>query len=203
MTVKNLNLDARGNEFNNIMDNSVCTNQNGEVENTEESLSHIVKLFNNNKEEGGAIYIVGNGGSAAVASHALTDFINACHLRAYTLHESSLITCMANDFGYVDSFKLILKSVFKKGDILIAISSSGSSPNIHNAVETAKAMGGIVITLSGFKPDNKLRTMGYLNLWLDSSDYGLVEIGHLFVLHNLADRIAVSVNKGVKLEYAV
>lgn len=203
MTVKNHELQHRTNEFGAILENTICTNAEGEIENIEDSLTHLTKLMIKNKEEGNSIYIIGNGGSAAVASHALTDFINACHLRAYTLHESSLITCMANDFGYEESYKLILKSVFRKGDILIAISSSGNSPNIHHAVETAKSMGGIVVTLSGFDEGNKLNKLGYLNFWLNSHDYGLVEIGHLFLLHNIADRIAVGVFKGKKIEYFV
>jgi D-sedoheptulose 7-phosphate isomerase len=202
MTVKNLAIQSRTQEFANAINNTVCTNVNGEVENSDEAIMHLTKLMNKNKDDGAAIYIIGNGGSAAVASHALTDFVNACHLRAFTINEPSLITCMANDFGYETSYQRILKSVFRPGDILMAISSSGQSPNIHNAIETAKQIGGTIITFSGFKPDNKLRKLGYLNFWLDSLDYGLVEIGHLFLLHNIADRIAVSVDKGVKIDYA-
>ncbi|MES2218881.1 MAG: SIS domain-containing protein [Pseudomonadota bacterium] len=202
MTVKNLAVQSRTNEFSTIIDNTICTNVNGENENCDEAIMHLTKLMNDNKTNGKAIYIVGNGGSAAVASHALTDFVNACHLRAFTINEPSLITCMANDFGYESSYQRILKSVFRPEDILIAISSSGQSPNIHHAVDTAKALGGTVITLSGFTKENKLRKMGYLNFWLDSHDYGLVEIGHLFLLHNIADRIAMGVNKGVKIDYA-
>jgi D-sedoheptulose 7-phosphate isomerase len=203
MTVKNLNLTARSAEFAALIDNIRVTNLHGEKEETEESISHFVKLLQANNKNGGTIYLVGNGGSAAVASHALTDFVNACHLRAFTLHESSLITCMANDFGYEESFKLILKSVLREQDMLIAISSSGKSPNIHHAVDIAKSRDCKVITLSGFQSDNKLSKMGYLNFWLDSSDYGLVEIAHLFILHNVADRIAAGVDKGKKLEYEV
>jgi D-sedoheptulose 7-phosphate isomerase len=201
MTMKNLKLTARGTEFDTLIANTRCTNIYGENEDTEESMEHLVKLMVSNNEKGGTIYLVGNGGSAAVASHALTDFVNACHLRSFTLHESSLITCMANDFGYEEAFKRILKSVMCEYDMLIAISSSGKSPNIHNAVDMAKNKGCHVVTLSGFQPDNKLSKMGNLNFWLDSSDYGLVEIGHLFILHNVADRIAINVDKGKKLEY--
>jgi D-sedoheptulose 7-phosphate isomerase len=200
---KNLELNSRGNEFNTLMKNTRCTNLHGEKEDVDDALATLVKQMISTNQLGGSIYIVGNGGSAAVASHALTDFINACHLRAFTLHESSLITCMANDFGYEESFKLILKTVFREHDILFAISSSGKSPNIHHAVDTAKSMGGKVITLSGFQPDNKLSKMGHLNYWLYSSDYGLVEIGHLFILHNIADRISSNVDKGKKLEYGI
>ncbi len=200
---KNLELSARSHEFSALLNNTRCTNLHGEKEDTEESLTNLVKQLVSTNDRGGSIYIIGNGGSAAVASHALTDFINACHLRAYTLHESSLITCMANDFGYEEAFKLILKTVFREHDFLFAISSSGKSPNIHHAVDTAKNMGGKIVTLSGFQPDNKLSKMGHLNYWLDSSDYGLVEIGHLFILHNIADRISANVDKGKKIEYGV
>jgi D-sedoheptulose 7-phosphate isomerase len=104
---KNLELSTRSHEFSTLLTNTRCTNLHGQKEDTEESLTNLVKQLVSTNERGGSIYIIGNGGSAAVASHALTDFINACHLRAYTLHESSLITCMANDFGYEESFKLI------------------------------------------------------------------------------------------------
>ncbi|HIN87164.1 MAG TPA: hypothetical protein EYN05_00700 [Nitrospinaceae bacterium] len=64
--------------------------------------------------------MIGKGGSAAVVSHILTDFINVAGLRASTLHESSLITCMANDYGYENVFSTSLDKIAKKDDILIA-----------------------------------------------------------------------------------
>ena len=134
------------------------------------------------------VYIVGNGGSAGVAAHAVTDFFNVAQLRASTLHESSLLTCMANDFGYENAFARMLGQMLDQDDMLIAISSSGNSMNIRNAVSAGKTKGAHVVTLSGFARDNPLRTMGDANFWLDSHDYGFVEIGHQFVLHNLADR---------------
>ena len=74
-------------------------------------------------------------------------------------------------------------------DILIAISSSGQSRNIVNAVAVAKKNGATVITLSGFQDNNPLRQIGHYNLWLNSKDYGQVEIGHAFILHYLTDRL--------------
>ena len=137
------------------------------------------------------MYIVGNGGSAAIASHAVTDFVNMAKISAFTLHDSSLLTCMANDYGYEVAFARMLAMHAGEGDMLIAISSSGKSPNICNAVESFRsAGGGKVLTLSGFKTGNPLRQLGDLNVWLDSENYGIVEIGHQFVLHNLSDRIA-------------
>jgi D-sedoheptulose 7-phosphate isomerase len=79
--------------------------------------------------------------------------------------------------------------VAAREDALIAISSSGQSANIRNAAAEMRRLGGKVVTLSGFKGDNPLRALGDFNIWLDSTDYGMVEIGHQFVLHNLADRI--------------
>lgn len=72
--------------------------------------------------------------------------------------------------------------------MLIAISSSGNSENIRNAATLMTNCGGTVITLSGFAVDNPLRSLGDINIWLDSRDYGLVEIGHQFILHNMSDR---------------
>ena len=131
------------------------------------------------------IYIVGNGGSASIASHAVVDFINVAKLNAHTLHDSATLTCMANDYGYENSFSSILKTILKENDILIAISSSGKSKSIINAVNVSKKNGTKVITLSGFNPQNELRTLGCVNFWCNSSDYGMVEISHQFILHNI------------------
>lgn len=140
------------------------------------------------RERRGQLYIIGNGGSAGVAAHAVTDFFNVAQLRASTLHESSLLTCMANDYGYENAFARMLSQVLSPEDMLIAISSSGNSLNIRNAVSAAREIGAFTLTLSGFKENNPLRAMGDSNVWLDSQDYGFVEIGHQFILHNLADR---------------
>ena len=141
------------------------------------------------RDGGGNLFLVGNGGSAGVVSHILTDFINVNKLNARTLHESTLISCMSNDYGYENSFSEPLSTLAKEKDLLIAISSSGRSANIRNAVISIKEAGGYAITLSGFGQNNPLRSMGDLNVWLDSNSYGLVEIGHLFYLHYLSGRL--------------
>lgn len=134
------------------------------------------------------IYIVGNGGSAGVAAHAVTDLFNVAKLKATTLHESSLLTCMANDFGYENAVARMLGQLLNPADIVIVISSSGNSMNMRNAANISRQKGAFVLTLSGFKTDNPLRQLGDLNIWLPSNDYGFVEIGHQFILHNIADR---------------
>lgn len=134
------------------------------------------------------LYIIGNGGSTAVASHAVVDFLNVGNLSAHTLHEAAVLTCMSNDYGYKHAYSNIIRRIIKKQDVLIAISSSGQSENILNGVTEARNQGAFVITLTGFNCLNNLKNMGDINFWVDSYDYGMVEIAHQFILHNLADR---------------
>ena len=75
----------------------------------------------------------------------------------------------------------------RPGDVLIAISSSGRSKNIINAVEKGKEMGCFVVTLSGFGSDNPLRICGDINFYLANQEYGFVEVGHLALLHAALD----------------
>jgi D-sedoheptulose 7-phosphate isomerase len=184
-----MNLGARGAEFQRIVANAEATDASGARSDTEAAMAAMVRQLKDLRSAGGRLYLVGNGGSAGVAAHAVTDFLNVGKLKAATLHDPSLLTCMANDFGYENAFARILATVGAPGDTLIAISSSGQSANVRNAAAETRKLGGRVITLSGFKRDNPLRALGDVNLWLDSSDYGMVEIGHQFLLHNLADRL--------------
>ena len=154
----------------------------------ESGLQDVYLSLSKLRDVSGSLYIIGNGGSAGVASHASTDFFNVAKIKTFTLHESSLLTCMTNDFGYENAFARMLDQVINKNDLLIAISSSGNSINIRNAVDIAKKHHASIITLSGFSEDNPLRKMGNINIWLNSDDYGFVEIGHQFLLHNIADR---------------
>ena len=184
-------LEARVRQFAGVMESARVTRPGGEAPATEAAMRDLLALLKRWREAGATVYVIGNGGSAAVASHAVTDFLNVGRMRATTVHDSSLMTCMANDFGYEVAYANILKVMARPGDGLIAISSSGRSRNIINAVAAFREAGGTAVTLSGFAPDNPLRALGDYNVWLDSTDYGFVEIGHQFVLHNLADRLRV------------
>ena len=190
--------------FSEVVSRAACTNSANMPIALEASLilvmGHLCKL----KQRDSKLYIIGNGGSAAVASHALVDFVNVAKIDAQVLHESSLITCMANDYGYDVAYARVLSAFMKAEDILIAISSSGKSLNICNAAKAAKEKNAIVITLTGFSEDNPLRQLGDINFWLDSNDYGYVEVGHQFILHNLSDRFGVeSKNLQLKTEEKV
>ena len=127
---------------------------------------------------GKKIIVVGNGGSAAMASHVAVDFTKAAGIRAINFNEADLITCFANDYGYEYWVAKALEAYADLGDLAILISSSGKSLNIVKGAEKAKNIGVSVITVSGFLPGNPLRKLGDLNLWADSLDYNIVEMTH-------------------------
>ena len=185
---RNLSLAFCATQFGVLLGRSEITGKDGASLGVEPGMAAIMQALAGVRRSLGSVYIIGNGGSAGVASHAVIDFVNVAKLRAFTLHESSLLTCMANDYGYENAFSRLLAQMAKPGDVLIAISSSGKSMNIRNAAARMAGIGGTVITLSGFAHDNPLRLSGDINIWLDSSDYGMVEVGHQFVLHNISDR---------------
>lgn len=143
-------------------------------------------LYQVNKVEG-IVYVIGNGGSSAIASHFCTDLLRTLEIPAATFSDASNLTCFANDFGYENVYKLPLLRNLRENDLLVAISSSGKSENILNAVQVASEKKVPVVTLSGFAHDNPLRNLGDLNFWIDSSDYGLVETAHFFLLHTVID----------------
>ena len=176
-------------EFSRAVVDTKVTDKTGTELPLQEGINKSLDMINSIRETQSNLYVIGNGGSAAIASHAVIDFMNVGKISARTLHDSATLTCMANDYGYENAFSNIVKYTLKPKDILIAISSSGQSENIIAAVETSKSNDSTVITLSGFKPDNKLRTTGDINFWSNSADYGIVEIAHQFILHNIADRL--------------
>lgn len=184
----NLTLSDRARQFQSILNASEFTDTSGVSLALESGVLRAMQILRAARDRGSSVYLVGNGGSAGVSSHAIADFVNVARLRAQTVHDPSLLTCMANDYGYENAYARILSTFARPEDVLIAISSSGKSPNICNAAVKVRELGGIVITLSGFAPNNPLRVLGDLNIWLDSSDYGMVEIGHQFILHNMSDR---------------
>jgi D-sedoheptulose 7-phosphate isomerase len=191
--MKKMSIAARAAEFADLLGRCEITDRDRSPVQLEDGIKVLCEKLILLREEGKSLYLIGNGGSAGVASHATTDFFNVAKIRATTLHESSLMTCMANDFGYENAYARMVQQMVKPGDILVAISSSGKSTNIRNAATEAASKGGLVVTLTGFAKDNPLRSLGTINIWIDSCDYGLVEVGHQFVLHNIADRFGVGV----------
>ncbi|MCB1110550.1 MAG: SIS domain-containing protein, partial [Chlamydiia bacterium] len=137
------------------------------------------------QEKDGTVFVIGNGGSAGIASHFAIDLLNALKIPAQTLYDSNVMTCISNDYGYEQIFSRPLDLLLKPNDLLVCISSSGNSQNILNGAAIARTKDIPIITLSGFEPHNPLRSQGDLNLYLPVIDYGLVEMGHFFLLHTI------------------
>lgn len=136
---------------------------------------------------GNKLIFVGNGGSAAIASHMATDYSKNGGVRSLALNDASMLTCLGNDLGYDRVFAKQIELHARGGDLVIAISSSGRSANILNAVDAAAAAGCTIATMSGFTPDNPLRRKGEWNFYVASDRYGFVEIGHLTICHAVLD----------------
>lgn len=159
------------------------------VESYERGISLLVEVFTRVKKNGGQVFFIGNGGSAAIASHMTADFMKNGGMRTYSLYDNSVTTCMGNDYGYEFIFSRPLELLIKENDLLVAISSSGNSMSIVNAVAAAKEKGAEVITFSGFKQDNKIRQMGDYNLHVEIEHYGIVESVHNLILQQVVDVI--------------
>jgi D-sedoheptulose 7-phosphate isomerase len=134
------------------------------------------------------MYIVGNGGSAMMAGHFAADACKNARLSAIAFNDVALLTAAANDLAFSEIFAVPLAQLGRADDLLITISSSGSSPNIIRAIEVARSLKMRIVTLSGKRSDNRSRTMGDLNFYVPASRYGWVESAHHVVMHYWLDQ---------------
>lgn len=165
-----------------------------DIDMLESIVAAIIETFKN----GNTLYIAGNGGSAATASHIQADF--QFFVRYFTNFRPKvlaltdnvpLITAISNDNSYEDIFIEQMKGRFIKGDLLLAISASGNSPNVVKAVKYAKGLGGKTITFCGFK-GGKLKEIADMPLFTPNKDkdYGPIEDLHMILAHVLVNYLA-------------
>lgn len=173
--------------FQEVLEKCVVTTSDGKTVSLAEGLQRAVGQVMDTDRKKLSVILVGNGGSAAIASHQAVDLWKNGGIRATAFNDASLLTCIANDYGYEHVFAKPIEMFAKSGDLLIAVSSSGKSENILKAVEAAKKTGCRVITLSGFAEKNPLSLTGDLNFFLPSDSYGIVEVGHLLLIHSIVD----------------
>ncbi len=166
---------------------TIVTNKENKESSLDEIFSWATKLIFDTHAQGNKIMFIGNGGSAGIASHMAIDYTKNGNIRSIAFNDGAALTCLGNDLGYDQVFAKQIEMHGRKGDLLVAISSSGKSENILNAVTQARNIGCNILTLSGFKPDNSLRTMGDYNLFVDNHEYGFVEITHLALCHAILD----------------
>jgi D-sedoheptulose 7-phosphate isomerase len=133
------------------------------------------------------VMIIGNGGSAGIASHMATDFLKNAGMRAMAFNDPSQLTCLANDIGYEDVFAMPIARFADPGDVVMCISTSGRSENILRSAKVAREAGCHVITCSGFHAENALRPLGHINFYVPSHSYGVVETLHQYIIHSILD----------------
>lgn len=143
--------------------------------------------------DGKQVFVLGNGGSASTASHMAADLgkntigPNMRRFRIMSLNDNiPLLTALANDLGYEHVFSEQLQNLIQPGDVLIAISGSGNSPNVLRAMEYARSRSAQVAALLGFG-GGKAAELADPSVVVDSDDYGVVEDAHLIINHILVE----------------
>src|SRR6516165_9419469 len=136
---------------------------------------------------GRKVIFIGNGGSMGIATHMAVDFSKNGGMRATAFGDGAMLTCIGNDFSFEHVFSRQIEWHARDDDVLIAISSSGKSPDILNGVRAARSKGSKVVTFSGFRDDNPLRKSGDINFYIRAQEYGFVEVAHQAILHAILD----------------
>jgi D-sedoheptulose 7-phosphate isomerase len=166
-----------------LLREAAVSDQHGAALSLDEGFSRVASAAREAHARGNKIMFIGNGGSAAISSHMALDYLKNGGMRAMALNDLAALTALGNDFGYDQVFAKQLDLHARPGDLLVAISSSGRSANILNAVDLARTRECGVVTFSGFSEDNPLRRCGDVNFYIRSGQYGFVEVGHLALCH--------------------
>jgi D-sedoheptulose 7-phosphate isomerase len=152
-------------------------------------VNQAIEWFRDARTQGRAIFVAGNGGSAATASHFVCDMIKGASLgkpsrfRIQALHDSvPTLTAYANDLHYQDAVVEQLKNFAAPGDIYMAISGSGNSPNVIRAMEYANSSGCRTLALTG-RDGGKLGSMAELNIQVPEQHMGRIEDAHHIICH--------------------
>jgi len=169
------------------------------------AIAEAAQLLREARQANALVLIAGNGGSASTASHMATDLGVGSHkegagLRAICLSDNaSVITATANDISFKRVFAEQIELLATRGDVVILISASGSSPNILEAYESAVSVGSSVIALTGFD-GGSLRESAAICVHVPTAqgDYGPVEDVHLMINHMLTEMVRQAPNVGVE-----
>ncbi|HLX46587.1 MAG TPA: SIS domain-containing protein [Bryobacteraceae bacterium] len=152
-------------------------------------VSRAIQWFEQARDEGRAIFVAGNGGSAATASHFVCDMVKGAscgkpsRFRIQALHDSiPTMTAYSNDMSYEDALVEQLKNFAQPGDLYMAISGSGNSPNVVRAMEYANSIGCRTLALTG-RDGGKLGAIAGLNIHVAEPHMGRIEDAHHIVCH--------------------
>ncbi|MDY7016068.1 MAG: SIS domain-containing protein [Cyanobacteriota bacterium] len=170
-----------------LSENFQASDRAGSALSFDAAVSQVATLVREQTQQQKKVIFIGNGGSAAVASHQAIDYWRNGGFPAVAFNDGALLTCIGNDFGYEQVFSKPIAMFAQPGDVLFAISSSGQSTNILAGAQAGTQMGCHVVTLSAFKPDNPLRELGEINFYVPTLSYGFAEIAHLSICHCILD----------------
>tara|TARA_B110000444_G_C18787925_1_gene570918 strand:+ start:131 stop:709 length:579 start_codon:yes stop_codon:yes gene_type:complete len=154
----------------------------------------VVDLSISSLKNGGSIYIAGNGGSASQADHFAGElvgrfFIEGKSLKVYSLSaNTTVITCIANDFSFDEVFSQQLSGQLEENDIFIGLSTSGTSKNIIRAIELCNSNGNNSILITG-NSDNAISSDNNITFSVPSQDTPTIQEIHIIILHSLAEEI--------------
>ena len=183
------------NDLHSIFNQTKTTDIKGKELNLADALVKAAEMVMKASWLGKKMIFIGNGGSAAVASHKALDYWFTGKIRGIAFSDHANLTCVSNDFGYENVFVKQIEMFADKGDILFAISSSGNSENIVSAAKEARHRGCQVFTFSGFKESNRLRGLGDLNFYTPVQHYNKVESLHLLLCDCILEIIVEYKNK--------
>ena len=146
--------------------------------------SELTAILDNYKD----IILIGNGGSNALCSHIAEDYSKFLNKRTLTFSDAARLTCYINDYGIEQAYVQFLKEYALEKTLAILVSSSGESLNVVNCAKYCRDQKIDMLLFSGFGKDNHLRRFApyaKMEYWVDSKDYGVVEISHEVLLHSV------------------
>jgi D-sedoheptulose 7-phosphate isomerase len=159
------------------------------------NLERAIELVEATSKTQNHIYAIGNGGSASIVDHLCCDWTKGTatsghsHIKTHSLTANvATLSAIANDFGFSEIFSRQLEFLSSNNDLLIAVSSSGKSENIIQAVSKAKGLGMLTIGLTGFD-GGKVMQMVDVSLHVPASNYGIIEDAHQMLMHTIAQVI--------------
>jgi D-sedoheptulose 7-phosphate isomerase len=154
-----------------------------------DKVQQAIDIFIEARDRGRHIFVCGNGGSASTASHFVTDMVKGASYNADTrfrimslVDSIPTLTAYSNDVSYDCVFAEQLKNFAQPGDVVVAVSGSGNSPNVLRAVEYANSAGCTTVALTG-RDGGRLGPMAKLNIQVSHPHMGRIEDAHMIVLH--------------------
>ncbi len=159
-----------------------------------EAITKAATLLSDAFKDGGKLMVAGNGGSAADAQHLVAEFVNRFQIERPPLPalalttDTSVLTSIGNDYDYALIFSKQIKALGKEGDVLLAISTSGNSTNVLEAVAAAKALGIKTITMTG-GDGGKLSKLADISLNVEAAVTARVQEVHITIGHIICELV--------------